>query len=178
MKNHQTACALLAVLTVGMLYGVNTLRNSTSAAREIAEQALTDAEAAEDQVTIASTQLTMLDSKTSELRLVYGEWKPHFEAHHTAQDAEQRVAEVIREGKVFLISQKFETREVDSQSIIPEALVADLIVEDDYSRSLNWLGKLEEAIPTCRITKCSIGRGERGNDVHLVVQLQIPILRS
>lgn len=178
MTNHQTACAVLALLTVGMLYGVNSLRNSTSAAREVAEKALADAETAESQVTIASNQLTLLDSKTAELRLVYGEWKPHFEAHRSAQEAEQRVAEVIREGNVFLISQKFETRDVDSQAIISEALVADLIVEDDYARSLNWLGKLEESIPSCRITKCSIGRGDRGNDIHLVVQLQIPILKS
>ncbi len=178
MKNHQTACILLAVLTIGMLYGVNSLRNATSAARDLAEKVRFDAETAEQQAQLADIELKTLDSKTSQLRLVYGEWKPHFEAHRTAQDAEQRVAEVIREGGVFLISQKFETREVDNQSIIPEALIADLIVEDDYTKSLNWLGKLEESIPSCRITKCSIGRGDRGNDIHLVVQLQIPILRS
>lgn len=178
MKNHQTACFLLAVLTVGMLYGVNSLRNATSAARDLAEQVRFEAETAEQQAQLAGIELKTLDSKTSELRLVYGEWKPHFEAHRTAQDAEQRVAEVIREGGVFLISQKFETREVDAQSIIREALVADLVVEDDYARTLNWLGKLEESIPSCRITRCSILRGERGNDINLVVQIQIPILST
>lgn len=178
MNNHQAACATLALVTFGMLYGVNSLRNSTSAARDLAQKARSDAEVAEQQSQLAEIQLKTLDSKTAELRLAYGEWKPHFDAHRSSQEAEQRVAEVIREGNVFLISQKFETKEVDAQSIIPEALVADLIVEDDYTKSLNWLGKLEESIPSCRITKCSIGRGERGNDVHLVVQLQIPILRS
>jgi hypothetical protein len=59
-----------------------------------------------------------------------------------------------------------------------EALVADLVVEDDYSKTLNWLGRLEEAIPTCRIIRCQIVRGDRGNDVHLDLQIQIPILKS
>lgn len=178
MNNHKTACVLLLALIAGILYGVNSLRNSTSSARETAQMSQSEAETAEQQAQLANIQLKTLDSKTSELRLVYGEWKPHFEAHRTPQDAEQRIAEVIREGDVFLISQKFETAEVGTGSIIEEALVADLVVEDDYTKTLNWLGRLEEAIPTCRIIRCQIVRGDRGNDVHLDLQVQIPILKS
>lgn len=177
MNNHKTACVLLLALIAGILYGVNSLRNSTSAARETAQMSQSEAETAEQQAQLANIQLKTLDSKTSQLRLVFGEWKPHFEAHTTAQDAEQRIAEVIREGDVFLISQKFETTEVGKESIIEEALVADLVVEDDYSKTLNWLGRLEEAIPSCRITRCQILRGDRGNDVHLELQVHIPIFK-
>jgi hypothetical protein len=178
MKNHQSACFLLLFLTAAMLYGVNSLRNATSAARELALQTQSEAEMAEQQAQLAQIQLKTLDAKTAELRLVHGEWKPHFESYRSPQDAEQRIAEVIREGDVFLISQKFEAREVDRGAVISDALVADLVVEDDYSKALNWLGRLEEAIPSCRITRCQLGRGDRGNDIHLVVQLQIPILKS
>jgi hypothetical protein len=177
MNNHKTACVLLLALITGILYGVNTLRNSTSAARETAQMSQSEAETAEQQAQLANIQLKTLDSKTSELRLVFGEWKPHFEAYRTAQDAEQRIAEVIRDGDVFLISQKFETTEIEKDSIIEEALVADLIVEDDYSKTLNWLGRLEEAIPSCRITRCQILRGDRGNDVRLELQVRIPIFK-
>lgn len=178
MNNHKTACILLLALIAGILYGVNSLRNSTSAARETAQMSQTEAETAEQEAQLATIQLKTLDSKTAELRLVYGEWKPHFEAHRTPQDAEQRIAEVIREGDVFLISQKFETTEVGTGSIIEEALVADLVVEDDYTKTLNWLGRLEEAIPSSRIIRCQLVRGDRGNDVHLDLQIQIPILKS
>ncbi len=178
MKNHQSACVLLLFLTGAMLYGVSTLRNATAKAREEASQSQSDAETAEQKAQLAQIQLKTLDSKTAELRLIYGEWKPHFEAHRTPQDAEKRIAEVIREGSVFLISQKFEAKEVDRGSAISDALVADLVVEDDYAKALNWLGRLEEAIPSCRITRCQINRGDRGNDVHLTVQVQIPILDS
>lgn len=176
MKNHQSACFLLLFLTGAMLYGVNTLRNSTDSAREMMKEALAEAETNEVQAQNALTQLKMLDSKTAELRLVYNEWKPHFENHRTPQDAEQRIAEVIREGDVFLISQKFETEEIEAGSIIKDALIANLVVEDDYAKALNWLGRLEEAIPSSRISRCEIIRGDRGNDVHLEVRLEIPIL--
>jgi hypothetical protein len=178
MKNHQSACAFLLFLTGAMLYGVNTLRNATDGARELMKQAMIEAETSEHQAQNALTQLKMLDSKTAELRLVYNEWKPHFENHRTAQDAEQRIAEVIRDGDVFLISQKFETEEIEAGSIIKDALIADLVVEDDYTKALNWLGRLEESIPSCRITRCEIERGDRGNDIRLVVKLQIPILNT
>lgn len=176
MNNHKSACILLLLLTGAMLYGVNTLRNATSSAREAARLSQTDAETAEQQAQLAQIQLKTLDSKTAELRLVYGEWKPHFDAYRTPQDAEQRIAEVIRDGDVFLISQKFEAKEYDKATLIAEALIADLVVEDDYTKTLNWLGRLEESIPNCRITRCQIQRGERGNDIHLELQVQIPIL--
>ena len=98
MKNHQSACAFLLFLTGAMLYGVNTLRNATDGARELMKQAMIEAETSEHQAQNALTQLKMLDSKTAELRLVYNEWKPHFENHRTAQDAEQRIAEVSLAG--------------------------------------------------------------------------------
>ncbi len=176
MNNHKSACFLLLLITGAMLYGVNSLRNATSAARDAAQLSQSEAESSEQKAQLAQIQLKTLDSKTAELRLVYGEWKPHFEKYRTSQNAEQHIAEVIREGDVFLISQKFEAKEVDKTSIIAESLVGDLIVEDDYAKTLNWLGRLEESIPNCRITKCALKRGERGNDIHLELQVQVPIL--
>ena len=176
MNNHKTACMLLLVLVALMLYGVNSLRNATSKAREISQLSQSEAESAEQSAQLAEIQLKTLDSKTAELRLLYGEWKPYFDSHQNPQDAERKIAEVIREGDVFLLSQKFATTELEKNTIISEALTADLIVEDDYAKTLNWLGRLEESIPSCPITKCQIQRGDRGNDVHLELQIQIPIV--
>lgn len=176
MNNHKSACLVLVVLIVGMLYGVNELRNATNTARDITAEAKAEAETAEQQAQLAQIQLKTFESKTADLRTAYAGWKPHFANYRSAQDAEQRIAEVIREGDVFLISQKFESREIDKGSMISNALIADLVVEDDYSKTLNWLGRLEEAIPSCRITRCNIKRGDRGNDVHLELQVQVPVL--
>lgn len=178
MKNQQYACVLLLFFTVAMLYGVGNLRNATSKAHDLAVESRNEAETAEQKAQLAQIQLKTLDAKTAELRLIHAEWKPHFETLQTPQDAEQRIAELIREGDVFLISQKFESKEVDEGSLISDALVAELVVEDEYSKTLNWLGRIEEAIPSCRITRCQIERGERGNDIHLLLQIQVPILDS
>jgi hypothetical protein len=178
MNDHKTACLILAVFIAGMLYGVNTLRNSTNAARAAAESVRIEAESAEQQAQLAQIQLKSLDAKTAELRAVYNEWKPHFDAYKTPQDAERRIAEVIRDGDVFLISQKFDDQDLDRNALITKALVGDLVIEDDYAKTLNWLGKLEEAIPSCRITRCNIKRGDRGNDIHLELQIQVPVFES
>lgn len=176
MNNHKSACLVLVMLIVGMLYGVNQLRNATNTAREISNEVKIQAETAEQQAQLAQIQLKSLESKTAELRSAFTQWEPHFASYRSPQDAEQRIAEVIREGDVFLLSQKFEAREIEKGALITEALTADLIVEDEYTKTLNWLGKLEEAIPSCRISRCSIKRGERGNDIHLELQIQIPVL--
>lgn len=178
MTNHKTACMILIAVIAGMLYGVNQLRNMANSQAQAAESTRTEAETAEQQTQLAQIQLKTLESKTAHLRSIYEEWKPHFQNCKTPQDAEQKIAEVIREGDVFLLSQKFESRELDKTALIPEAVVADLVVEDDYTKTLNWLGRLEESLPSCRITKCNVTRGDRGNDIHVELQVQIPVLEG
>lgn len=178
MNNHQTACAVLVIAIVGMLYGVNQIRNQSESARESADIAQTEAETAEQQAQLAQIQLKQLDAKTADLRKNSSEWKEHFDNFRTPQDAEQRIVGVVQEGDIFLISQKFEARDIENANFITSALVADLVVEDDFTKTLNWLGKIEEQIPSCRITRCNVTRGDRGNDVHLELQLQIPVLEG
>jgi len=178
MNDHKSACMILVLLIAGMLYGVNQLRNASASARTAADAVQTQAEAAQQQAQLAQIQLKTLESKTSELRRAAELWKPHFARHATPQSAEQRIVEVIREGDVFVISQKFDSRQLDKDAMISEALVADLVVEDDYTKTLNWLGTLEEKIPSCRVSRCNLKRGDRGNDIHLELQLQIPVLKK
>lgn len=178
MNNHQSACVLLIAVIAGLLFGVNTLRNKTNTARDSAADAKIEAESAEQRAQLSAIQLKTLDSKTAELRQVYSEWMPHFESCRTPQDAEQKIVEVIRKGDVFMISQKFSTAEIAKDEKITHALVADLVVEDDYAKALNWLGQMEGSIPNCRITKCQLIRGDRGNDVHLDIQVHVPILAA
>ena len=78
MNNQKAACLVLLIFAVGMLYGLNELRNTTNAARDAAETAKSEAEMAEGQAQLANIQLKTLDSKTAKLRQVLSEWKPHF----------------------------------------------------------------------------------------------------
>lgn len=178
MNNHKIACIVLIVLIGAMGYGVNFLREKSAKAGAAADATRTQAEMAEQQAQVAEIKLKTIDAKTAALRTIYEEWLPHFEAFKNPQDGERRIAEVIRDGNIFLLSQKLETRKIETEGVITHALVADLVVEDDYSKTMNWLGKVEELIPSCRISSCLLTRGDSGNNIHMELSIQVPVFKS
>ncbi|NNE94275.1 MAG: hypothetical protein HKN23_21720 [Verrucomicrobiales bacterium] len=178
MSNHKVACILLMLFIGAMLYGTQKMRARAVTAREAAEETKNQAEMAEQQRRVAEIKLKTVDSKTADLRTVYHEWLPHFEAVANPQAGEQRISELVRNGDIFLLSQKYEERELDTEEQISRALVATLVIEDDYTKTLNWLGKLEEEIPAARISKCRLIRGDRANNIHVELTVQVPVLKS
>jgi|GEM_PF-808479 len=176
MSNHKIACILISAIVILMGYGVTKVRNKAVIAHQASDTARAQAESTEQQKQIAEIKLKSIDSKTAELRKVYKEWLPYFEEFGDTGDGEQRIAEVVRKGDVFLLSQKFKSERVDGDEIVSRLLIAELVVEDEYTKVMNWLGKLEESIPSCRIAKCSITRGDRGNDIHMELRLEVPVI--
>lgn len=178
MNNHKAATILILLLVGLMGFGVHKLRTKAVTAREATKAAKAQAEQAEQQEKIAEIKLKTIDAKTAHLRKIYTEWIPHFESFKSSRAGEQRITDVVREGDVFLLSQRFNYREIDKGDLISHALIADLVVEDDYAKTLNWLGKLEESIPSCRISSCKITRGDRGNNIHMELTVQVPVLNQ
>lgn len=176
MNNLKAAAFLLLFLVLFMGYGVNIIRGKSAAAGEAAAAARAQAEQAEQSRKIAEIKLKTIDAKTASLRKVYTEWIPHFESFTTPRAAEQKISEIVREGNVFLLSQRFNYQEIDKHDLISHALVGDLEVVDDYAKVINWLGKLEESIPSCRISECKLERGERGNQINMKLKVQVPVL--
>jgi len=178
MSNHKIACLILSALILLMGYGVTKVRGKAVVARQNSDMAKIQADATEQQKQIAEIKLKSIDAKTGELRTVYAEWLPHFEAFKNTGDGEQRIAEVVREGDVFLISQKFKSKKINGGDLITDALNAELVIEDDYTKVMNWLGQVEEQIPSCRISKCVITRGDRGNNIHMELLIQVPVIKQ
>ena len=177
MNNHKAACVVLMIAIAAIVYFTQEYRANTSEVRDRVEDAKSSAENALFQQQIAETNLRALEAKTESIRESYQTWLPHLNRVRTPQEGEQKISQAIRKGEVFLLSQRFDMVEVspDKNSLIQKALKADLVIEDDYATTLNWLGKLEEEIPSCRIDQCRMTRGERGNDIRLEVIIQIPI---
>ncbi|MCB1079929.1 MAG: hypothetical protein KDM64_19070, partial [Verrucomicrobiae bacterium] len=136
------------------------------------------AEDAEFQRGITETNLIGLERETFQLREGYFKWFPHFGAATTPQEGEQRISDAIREGKVFVLSNRFQMKDFagDQKGVLIGVLEGELDFEDDYVKTMNWLGKLEETIPNCRITSCNIIRGDRANNIHLKLKLEMPIM--
>jgi hypothetical protein len=176
MSNQKLACIILLILIAGLVFGTQKTRNRTLVAKNADLAAQSEAENAELQRRITEANLNTLEKKTAELRQVFREWLPHFQTFQTPQSGEQRISDLVLKGGVFVLSQRFEVTNPDETAAVRSVLVADLVFEDDYAKTLNWLGQLEEAVPNCRVTKCRLTRGERGNAVHLELKLEIPIL--
>lgn len=178
MNNHKMACILITLLIALMGFGVQKLRAKAVSVRNESNETQKKAEQAEQQKKIAEIKLKTIDAKTAELRKVYTNWIPHFEKYRNSRVAEQMISELVRDSDVFLISQRFNYQELNKGALVSHALNAELVVEDDYSKTLNWLGKLEEAIPSCRISKLTITRGDRGNDINMELQVQVPVVQQ
>ena len=178
MSNHKMACFLLLVLIGAMVYGTQEMRVRTNQARDAAESAKQEAENAEFQRSIAETNLIALERQTYELRNGFHEWLPHFAAATDPQEGEQKIVDAVRSGRVFLLSQRFQLKEFqgEDKGALIGVLEGELNFEDDYAKTLNWLGKLEETVPACRITSCNIIRGDRANNVHVKLKLAMPIM--
>ncbi|MDA7673146.1 hypothetical protein N8615_02000 [Verrucomicrobiales bacterium] len=178
MKNHKMACVLLVLLVGAMFFGTQKMRNRAVVAREAAESTKSSAELAEQDRRLAEIKLKSLEAKTADLRQSYEVWLPHFLAVQNPEAAEQRISELVRAGDIFLLSQKYEERKIDPDSMISRALVATLVVEDDYVKTMNWLGKVEDLIPSCRVAKCRMIRGDRGDNIHVELTIQVPVFES
>ena len=49
-------------------------------------------------------------------------------------------------------------------------------MQDEYSKTLNWLGELERKLPLARVTTCRLKQGETGRQVSLEIRFEIPMI--
>jgi len=75
-----------------------------------------------------------------------------------------------------VVNQKFEDKANLGERMRPRSILASLVVEDEYSKVLNWLGSLEKKIPLVRITSCRISAANTGRQVHMEVALEVPLI--
>ncbi len=178
MNNHKIATVFLALLIGAMGFGVNYLRGKASTASEAAEAAKQAAQSAEQTKKLAQIQLKTLNTTTEKVRTVYNEWVPFFEATSSSREAEQLITGIVKETGIFLVSQRFNYETVSGHELISDVVVAELTVQDSYSRALNWLGKVEESIPTSTVYACHIEPGDTAESVKIYVKLKVPIVKT
>ncbi len=175
MKEKQMACFILVLLIAGMGYGTYYLRQKKQEAQSAAEQAQRQAQSAEDERVQAETSLNNLKRESEGLRGFYRQWLPHFEAVQNVQAGESIVIDAIRSGSVFSLSQRFEEEKGKKDTVIPQIVQAHVVFEDDYSKTVNWIGEIERSLPSARTSRCVITPGDTGNDVHVELTLEIPV---
>jgi len=178
MKERQIACVLLVLVIAGFIYGTQRSYQELVKVRKAATKARGEAVAAETSATAARRSLDKLKQTTGELREFAKAWSPYVESVRSPQATEQRIIDLIKESEVFAASQRFELLDQKKAPLITRRLRAHITIEDDYGKTLNWMAKIENAIPVCRVASCRLQRGESGNDVRVELILDFPIIEE
>jgi hypothetical protein len=76
-----------------------------------------------------------------------------------------------------VLPNKLEASSVQSTAgqTIPQIVRAHLTIEDDFAKTLNWLGDVESKLPISRVSNLDISRGQSGNDVRVNAVVDIPL---
>jgi hypothetical protein len=176
MNGKKMACVVLMMILAGIAYGAQIMQQHCKSMNAEAEASETDAKSAETQRTVVETSLKRLEFDTQELRQFLKVWEPTLSRMQGAQDADAALQGVLRNSGILTVSQKIELRDSREVKIIPKVLQCTVVVQDEYSKTLNWLGELERKMPYARVTVCRFKQGETGRQVNLELHLDIPIV--
>lgn len=176
MNGKKIACIILTMFVAAVAYGTQMMTQRTKAMREEAEIAESEGHNAESDTEVSKVTLAKLREETQDLRQFLKEWEPVIQRIQTQQDAERAILSVVRNSGILLVSQRFDLKSASSNPLIPKVLQGILIVQDDYAKTLNWLGELERRLPLARVTTCRFKQGETGRQLNLEVRFDLPLV--
>jgi hypothetical protein len=176
MNKNKVACLLLIMLLAGIAYGTQIMQKKTAFVRGEAEIANTEYEDARTKCEMAEISLGTYTASTAELLAFLKNWEPVIDRTGSGQEAEAALLNIVRSTGVLTISQKFEVKENRGGGIIPKTFLGTLIVQDDFPKTLNFLGEIERRLPLARITSCHIKQGDTGQRINLEIRIEIPLV--
>jgi hypothetical protein len=176
MNGKKIACLLLIMIIASVVYGTQTMQHAATDMQK-------EKETANDEFVVADTEcfkqeaaLARHTEETRELRQFLSTWTPIINRFQSSQDAEQELMRTIRNSSLLTLSQKFEVRTNTTNPLVPKSLLASLTVQDDFSKTMNWLGEIERKLPVARITSCRLKKGDAGGRVNLEVHFEVPLI--
>jgi hypothetical protein len=180
MKEKQTACVLLFLMAIGMGYGMKKFHANLVTRQAEARAAEEEAASSENMRDNARNQLVVLKGRTQGLRDYFDQWLPYLGSAGAVSKEEQKIFDLIKSAQIFASSQRTEVVAASSnkEAFIPKKLSAHLVIQDDYTKAMNWIGSLEEALPSCRIATMKMTRGVSRNDVKVEVTIDFPLIAS
>jgi hypothetical protein len=158
-----------------MAFGTMKMKGKLAIASEASEQAGTKAKGAESARKQAQVNLDKNTRETQGLRDYLDEWQPYLMQTKTEEDAERLFTQKLKQGSLVIFRQGFVPVKIIAGTSIPSALRAQLTFEDDYHKLLTWLGSLESSLPTSRVSTCRITKGQKGNDVKMELNAEVPL---
>ncbi|MEM8954735.1 MAG: hypothetical protein AAGD22_11330 [Verrucomicrobiota bacterium] len=180
MKEKQTACVIVFLLAFAMGYGMKKFHATLVERQAEARAAEAEARTEENLRENTEKQLAVLKMGTRSLRDYFDQWLPHLGSAGAVEKEEQKIFDLIKSAQIFASSQRTEVKAAsgDKEAFIPQKLSAHLVIQDNYTKTMNWMGSLEEALPSCRIANIKLTRGVSRNDVQVEVTIDFPLIAS
>ena len=176
MNNKHLACVFIGLIICAQLYCVVMVKSKRDAMTSEAETANMAADGARTQAGIARNQLTGLKAKTEAVRQYLAIWDPFLRKSESEERGQTLIDDLIRQGAVTQLSGKYDPAPNAGNAYIPKVVKAELLFEDDYHKTLEWLGEVERSLPAARISKCRLTKGTTSNDIKMEMTLELPVV--
>ncbi len=76
-----------------------------------------------------------------------------------------------------LVERQYRLQATDFADMPPNGRTvrASLVLEDQYARTINWLGEIERRLPLARLANCRLTGGNNNTQVHAEISLEVPL---
>jgi len=176
MNGKKLACVILMVIVGIAAYCGQIVHQKADAKRNEASAAADEALKAKAEFDTAQIATEKYRYESDDLRRFLQTWTPHIDHMQTQSEVEETVLASLRNANLLVLSQKFEIRVNSSGGIMPKTVRASLVLEDDYAKTINWIGELERRLPIARMMSCRITGGDSGRHVHAEISLEVPLM--
>lgn len=176
MNGKKLACVILMVFVGIAAYCGQIVHQKADAKRTEASTAADEASKAKGDFETAQIATEKYRFESDDLRRFLQSWTSHIEHMQTQLEVEEAIQASLRNANLLVLSQKFEIKINSTGGIMPKTVRASLVLEDDYAKTMNWIGELERKLPINRMMSCRITGGDNGRHVHAEISLEVPLM--
>ncbi len=181
MNGKKIACVVLLMIIGIAAYSGQIVHQKAEAKRAEASSAMDEATAERGKLDTAKIQTEKIRIESDELLRFLRAWEPYADRIQTQSEVEESVLASLRSANLLILSQRFESRQIQVAAGSPGAAItklvrASLVLEDDYAKTMNWIGELERRLPMARMMNCRITGGDNGRQVRAEIAIEVPLV--
>ncbi|MDB4673255.1 hypothetical protein OAF27_00430 [Verrucomicrobiales bacterium] len=178
MNNKHIACTILGLCIAAMLWFTLQSHGKMTSMSAESSQAETAAMNADSKRQMKDAELVRLRRDNAPLLNYLAAWKPYFDQTSTESLAETKLTSRAKDGGMVMITQALSANTIKDAKLINKTVKQNITFEDDYVQCLQWLGNLEEGMPTARISGCDIAKGQSENNIRMELVIEVPVTEA
>jgi hypothetical protein len=175
MNGKNIASIVLLMIVAAFVYCSQIASQTAQTKRDEADNVILEATTAKNELDAAQIATTKLKVDSDELIKFLGTWSSYTDRIQSQANVEEALQASLRSANLLILSQKFDTKPSGVNPVIPKVVYANLTIEDDYAKTLNWIGEIERRMPIARLVQCRILGGENGRHVRAELAFEVPL---